>query len=167
MAEQRPKVSVPLTPLDMAIEMIAITILLLMWAHVIMEYNSLPEIVASHFNAKGEADGYSNKRFIWFLPALACVIYIGLFILNRYPHLHNYMVNITKENALKHYKFSTRLLRIVNVLCCILFAYINYQIIEGAKKEHSELGIGFLVVIISFSLLLPVAVLVYQNRLNK
>lgn len=167
MRTERPKISVPFKTVDVVIELASIALLLLMWGHLIVEYFDLPDTIASHFNAKGEPDGYSNKIFLWALPAFATVMYVGLFILNRYPHLHNYMVNITEENALVQYRFSTRLLRIVNFLCCLLFAYINYKIIEGAKSHNTNLGLGFLITVITVSIILPVIALVYQKKLNK
>jgi len=94
-------------------------------------------------------------------------MYIGLLILSRYPHLHNYMVNITKDNAFKQYQFSTRVLRIVNGLCVLLFAYINYQIIIGAQNNSSELGTGFLSIVIGCSLLLPIIIFAYQQKIKK
>jgi uncharacterized membrane protein len=149
----RPKISVPFETIDIIIEFISITIILLMWIHLFMKYNSLPDTVPIHLNAAGKPDDFSGKSFLWFLPLLATVMYFGLFLINRFPHLHNYMLNITKENALVQYRFSTRILRIVNFLCTLLFAYINYKIIIGAKSNTSELGRWFLITVIGVSVL--------------
>ena len=167
MKSERPKLKIPFQTIDLVIELASIAVLLLLWIHLILDYSSLPETVASHFNATGNPDGYSDKIFLWLLPALATLIYIGVFIANRFPHLHNYMVNITEENALKQYRFSTRILRVVNFLCAFMFAYINYQIIIGAHSNTSELGIGFFIIIISVSIFLPIFILVYQQKLKQ
>ncbi|MEM6378652.1 MAG: DUF1648 domain-containing protein [Bacteroidota bacterium] len=167
MSNKRPKINVPFQHVDIAIELLSIALLLLMWLFVITEYSDLPDTIASHYNAKGEADGYSNKSFIWILPIIATVIYVGLFILNRYPHLHNYMTDITEENALKHYRFSTRILRVVNLFCVLLFAYITYHIVESAKAISLSLGGAFIGIVIGMSLLLPVVIIIYQKRINK
>ena len=74
------------------------------------------------------------------------------------------MVNITEENVLKQYRFSTRVLRVVNFLCALMFAYINYQIIIGAQNNSSQLGMGFLITVISLSIALPVFIFVYQKK---
>lgn len=166
MKTERPKLNVPIETIDIVIELASIALLLLMWGHLTVEYFDLPETIPSHFNAKGEPDNYSNKSFLWFLPLIATGIYIGLFILNRYPHLHNYMVNITEENALAQYRFSTRILRIVNFLCALMFAYINYQIIVGAKNNSSDLGMGFVIVVVGLSLALPIVILIYQQKMK-
>jgi len=57
MNSERPKIKVPLQTIDIVIELASITILLLMWIHIILEYSGLPETIPSHFNGAGEADG--------------------------------------------------------------------------------------------------------------
>ncbi len=166
MRNDRPKIQVPFKTLDVVIELASIAVLILMWLHIIIEYPQLPETIASHFNGSGEADGYGSKYFIWFLPALALIIYTSLFLINRYPHLHNYTVNITDENALKYYTFSTRVLRVVNFLCTLMFGYISYQIIEGAKNNSSNLGMGFLIIVVGLSIALPIFIYAYQKKLK-
>lgn len=166
MRNDRPKIQVPFKTIDVVIELASIAILIIMWLQIIIEYPDLPETVASHFNGSGEADNHSNKSFVWFLPSLAVIIYAGLFLANRYPHLHNYMVNITDENALKYYTFSTRVLRVVNFLCTLMFGYISYEIIEGAKNNSSNLGRGFVIIVVGLSLALPIFIYAYQKKLK-
>lgn len=167
MNSERPKIKIPFQNIDLVIELASIAVLLLMWIHLIMNYSGLPETVAFHFNGAGQPDDYSNKIFLWFLPILATVLYVGLLILGRFPHLHNYLVNIIEENALSQYRFSTRVLRVVNFLCAVMFAYINYKIIVGANNNASELGMGFVITVVSVSILLPVFIFLYQQKLKK
>ncbi|MBO3116785.1 DUF1648 domain-containing protein [Winogradskyella sp. DF17] len=167
MPNERPRISIPLTPPDIVVELASVAILILMLIHTIIEYPNLPDTIASHFNAKGEADGYSDKVFLWFIPCLSIGMYAGLFFLNKHPHLHNYMVNITEENALKQYSFSTKVLRVVNFLTVLMFGYINFKIIEGAQNGSSDLGMGFLITVIAGSIILPIFIVIYQRQLNK
>ena len=155
----RPKIKVPFEPIDIIVEVISMTLLLLMLIYTIIEYKHLPETIPTHFNAQGIADDYSDKSMIWGLPILGIVMYAGLFIVNKFPHVHNYMVNITEENALKNYRFSTRLVRGVNFFTVVLFAYIQYTIIASAKGESITLGSWFLPIVIGMSILLPAFIL--------
>ena len=163
----RPKIKVNFEGFDIVLELISIAVLILMWIYVIIEYPDLPETVASHFNGKGEVDGYSSKTYMWFLPIISTVLYIGLFVLNKYPHIHNYMVNITEENALKNYRFSTRIVRITNTLVVIMFAYIIYYIVQSAKENEIQLSSWFLPIVIISSLLLPLVIFLYNRKINK
>ncbi|MCK8480195.1 DUF1648 domain-containing protein [Psychroserpens algicola] len=167
MKTNRPKIKVPLETIDIILDLISITLLILMIVYVAMSYQELPEIIPSHFNGKGEVDGHSEKSMLWLLPGISVAMFIGLFILNKYPHLHNYMVNITEENALKNYRFSTRILRITNVFMALLFFVISYSMIQGAKNEGFELGSWFFPVVIGFSILLPIGILIYNHKINK
>ena len=87
----RPKIKVPLEGLDIVLDIISATILILLIAYAIISYTELPDSIPSHFNAKGEVDGYSEKITIWLLPAIGVVLFFGLYTINRYPHLHNYI----------------------------------------------------------------------------
>lgn len=167
MKNERPKIKAPLETLDIIIELINVTLLILLVIYTIMNYVELPETIATHFNAKGEADGYGNKLTIWLLPGIALFIYVLMIVINKVPHMHNYMVNITEENALKNYRLSSRLVRFTNLFCLILFALITYEIIESAKgNEFNILGIPFLIFTLVIPLLGIVFVYYYQRKIN-
>jgi uncharacterized membrane protein len=167
MGNKRPHIKVPFETMDIIIEISSITLLILMWCYCIISFKKLPDTIATHFNAAGEADGFGSRHTIWLIPIIATVMYIGLFILNKYPHIHNYMVNITEKNALKNYRFSTRMVRIVNFLCVLLMAYITYMIIESAFGKEFKLGTWFAPTIISFSIILPIVLIIYMKKMNK
>lgn len=164
MKTNRPRIKIPFQSIDIFIELLSVTLILLMWIYVSLEYSNLPETIASHFNAKGEADKYSNKTSLWILISISTALYIGLFILNMFPHLHKYMVNITEDNALRHYKVSTRFMRITNFLCIALFAYISYTMIKSARGIDLSLGPLFIPIVIGVSTLLTIIVFIYQQK---
>jgi len=164
---KRPKIKVPLQQLDIVLELVTISLLLLTCIYAIVQYSNLPETIPTHFNAAGEADDFGHKSSIFFIPAIGIALYLLLFILNKYPHMHNYMVNITEENALKNYRFSTRILRFVNVFCVTLMAYITFVIIKSSEGEKFAIGKWFLPVVIGISAILPIILIVYMKKLNK
>jgi uncharacterized membrane protein len=167
MNTKRPQIKVPFETVDVIVDGISITLLILMWCYCIINYMELPETIPTHFNAVGEPDSYGSKQTIWLIPIIATVLYIVMFILNKYPHIHNYMVNITEENALKNYRFSTRTLRVVNFLCVLLMTYITYIIVESAFGKQFNLGTWFIPVVIGVSIILPIILFVYMRKLNK
>ena len=167
MKTNRPRIAVPFEPMDVVIDLISVSILVLMIIYTSVSYSELPEIIPSHFNGKGEVDGHSNKLFLWMLPALGLITFVGLFILNKYPHLHNYMVNITEENALKNYRFSTRILRFSNLFVMIILGVVTYAIIQSANGTLFKLGSWFMPTVIGISVLLPIFILVYKRNINK
>ena len=167
MNNKRPRIKVPFETVDIIIDFVSVTLLILMWCYCIINYMDLPDTIATHFNAEGKPDGFGSKQTTWVIPIIATIIYIGLFILNKYPHMHNYMVNITEENALKNYQFSTRTLRVVNFLCVLLLAYITYMIVESAYGKQFNLGTWFVPIVVSVSIILPIVLIIYMRKLNK
>ena len=77
------------------------------------------------------------------------------------------MANITEKNAVDYYRLSTRTLRIVNLFCVLLFTYISYKIVKGANEEFTDLGWGFIYVVITISIVLPIILIGYQLKLKK
>ena len=86
--------------------------------------------------------------------------------LNKYPHLHNYSVKITEENALKNYRFSTRILRVINFLNLLLLAYILKTMMTPYEKQSTALGGWFLPTIMIGSLVLIIYIFVKANKIN-
>jgi uncharacterized membrane protein len=167
MNSARPKIKVHWETLDIIIELINITILLLIICYTAINYMDLPETIATQFNAKGEADGFGSKMTLWLLPGITLFIYIIMLVINRVPHLHNYMVNITEENALKNYRLSTRLVRFTNLYCLIIFALVSYKIIETSKGNSiSVLGLSFFIFTIAVPLIGIIFVFNYQKKIN-
>ncbi len=114
------------------------------WILTIINYNSLPEIIPVHFNARGEADGFGSKVAILSLPAIAAVIYTGMTILNHFPQVFNFPAEITKENALSQYTFATRLIRFLKLTIVVIFGGITFNTIQIAKGYSLGLGVWFL-----------------------
>ncbi|SDS00281.1 Protein of unknown function [Formosa sp. Hel1_31_208] len=166
MKTNRPKIEVPVDGIDIIVDSISATLLLLMIIYTILSYDDLPEIIPSHFNAKGEIDGHSEKQMLWLLPVLGIVTFIGLFILNKYPQIHNYMVNITQDNALKNYRLSTRIVRFTNLFMMLTFALIVFAMIESAKGHTFTFGHWFLYTVIGLSIITPIIILFYYRKIN-
>ncbi|MFN8256571.1 MAG: DUF1648 domain-containing protein [Bacteroidales bacterium] len=104
----------------------------------------LPEQIPGHYNSLGIPDSFSSRNTIWALPITGLVMYVGLTFLNRFPHIFNYPVKVTEENAPQLYSLSTRMIRILKNLLVIIFLYINYQTIKVALNQSSGLGEVFL-----------------------
>ncbi|MGM0478294.1 MAG: hypothetical protein ACQERC_03650 [Bacteroidota bacterium] len=111
---QRPRIKIPKTRTDKAIEWI--TFLLLIGSIIVLAvfYSQLPEKVAIPFNwPEKDSEGFASKSTLWMSPLICGIILIGLFILNRFPWIFNYPVGITQENAAPMYRIATRMVRYI------------------------------------------------------
>jgi hydrogenase-4 membrane subunit HyfE len=92
-------------------------------------------------------DNWSATKIksVLFLPVVNIVLYLVLTVLSRLPHIHNYMVNITEENAYYQYSNSIQLLRILKLIMSAVLTYIGFTTIQVALEHQSGLSPLFLV----------------------
>ena len=144
METERPKITLVPTTADKLVDILGWIILLALWALTITNYSSLPDTIPTHFNAAGEADGFGSKVTILSLPVIATLLFIGLTVLNRYPHSFNYPTAITQDNALRLYTLATRMLRYLKLVLVIVFGGIEFMTIQNATGKAAGLGVWFL-----------------------
>ena len=144
MEEERPKITPIPTSTDKLVEALGWLILLVLWGWTITHYSSLPETIPTHFNAAGNADGFGSKVSLIALPVIATLLFIGLTVLNRYPHIFNYPTSITQDNALRQYTLATRILRYLKLVLVLVFGGIEFMTIQNATGKGAGLGVWFL-----------------------
>jgi len=110
----------------------------------ITNYIELPDIIPTHYNGAGEADGFGGKGNILTLPLVATILFIGLTVLNKFPHVFNYPTDITKQNALRQYTNATRLIRYLKLIVVIIFGLIAFKTIQNCSGQAHGLGVWFL-----------------------
>ena len=142
--EVRPKITLKLTKVDTVLEGLCLIILTLLWTGTIAGFSKLPGQIPSHFNAAGEADDFSNKSTIFILPMVATILYLGMTIINRYPHIYNYPATVTSENARRLYTSATRLIRTLKLGLVIIFSGIVLLTYKSVFTEGDGLGTWFL-----------------------
>ena len=142
--EERPKLKIQLSPTDKVFELLGWGALLALWVWTGTSYSSLPDTIPTHFNAAGEADGFGRKASIVGLPLIATLLYIGLTLLNRVPHIFNFPTPVTPDNALRQYTNATRMIRYLKLILVLVFAGISFQTIQQANGTGEGLGLWFL-----------------------
>jgi uncharacterized membrane protein len=164
--ESRPKLKVQLTTTDKLLELFGWGVLLALWDWTGTSYSSLPDSIPTHFNAAGEADDYGRKASIFGLPVVASLLYIGLTLLNRVPHIFNFPTPVTQENALIQYTNATRMIRSLKLILVVVFGGISFQTIQQANGETDGLGVWFLPVTLGL-IFLPLIYFVIKSFQTK
>ncbi len=151
--ENRPKIRIEWQSADWLVEGLAFSGLLLLFLLPAVYYADLPEVIPQHFDGAGTADGFGPKSVMWWLPGIGLMLYLVLTVLNRMPHIFNYPVKITPENAERQYTLATRLLRALKTVVMILFAYLAWGMISVALNKttglHPVLLWGFILGILA------------------
>lgn len=141
----RPKIRLELSLVDKVIEIAGSVLLCATWGLVAVCYSGLPDIIPIHYNASGIADGFESKENLLILPVISSVLFIGMTVLNRFPHIFNYPVNITEDNALIHYLNMTRMLRILKLVIVLIFGMLVFKAINQTDDTTNELGRWFVI----------------------
>lgn len=149
--QQRPNLKLQPTKADRMLTAAGWGILVSIWAFILANYGQLPQTIPTHFNGSGEADDYGGKATIFILPVIATVLFLGMTILNRYPHIFNYPVEITEENALRQYTNATRLINVIKITIVIIFGFIALKDIQIANGQAKTIGAWFLPMILGLT----------------
>lgn len=163
---KRPRIKIPLTKLDIYLEFMTGLILVIYFVILDLSWFKLPNIIPSHFNFAGEIDAYGGKSALLILLFIVLALYVLLSIISKFPHVYNYPVEITEENAEKQYRNAIRLMRVMKFVIVVIFTYIQYAIVRSAINQKSELGIWFLPVFL-IVMFLPVGYFMRKSIKNK
>ncbi len=146
---ERPKIKLNLTNTDKVIEFIGWIILIGTWVLATLSFSDLPESIPTHFNGAGEADGFGEKTNIFVLPIIGTILFIGMTMLNKNPHIFNYPKTITNENALNQYSNATRMIRVLKLTIVFVFGLILFMTLQFTNGNADGLGTWFLPLTIS------------------
>lgn len=142
--EERRILKIELSFLDKFWEILGWLILILFWIMTALNYSNFPNSIPTHFDFAGTPDGFGEKSTIFVLAVLSSVLFIGMTILNRFPHIFNYPTKITSENAERQYTIATRLIRYLKLIVVFTFSTIGLMTLLTTNNKLSGLGIWFL-----------------------
>ncbi|MEP2239863.1 MAG: DUF1648 domain-containing protein [Maribacter sp.] len=154
-----PKIDINLTKNQQTLIFIGWIILALNLLAIAFFYADLPETIPSHFNYKGDVDGYGEKNTIWTLPLIMCFTYALLYLIIRKvkPWNMNYPVKVTENNAPQVYKMSLQMLIYMNLLISIIATPVIIETILLAYKIDIGFQISSLsLIIVAVVTLLPI-----------
>lgn len=158
------KIVVKRNALDRVVEVLTLIAVFVSFLFPIIYYSELPEQIPMHFNSSGSPDRIGSRNSIWILPILAAVLCLGINRIIRFPHLFNYPVKITEENAADNYRMAQRTLRIINLIVGGSIAYITWKIILTSLGRSEGLSLEFLIV---FSILILGTPLFFMWKLRR
>lgn len=141
---ERPRIKIRLAAFDIALESFGWLSLLALWILVLTSYSNLPDSIPTHFNGSGQPDRYSSKGNIFTLPILASILFLFMTLLNKMPHVFNYLVEITPENALGQYTTATKMIRFLKVAIVLIFGFITLETIQSSTGDSPGLSAWFL-----------------------
>ena len=154
------RIKPPLTILDWILEIAALITVIATVALFVVVWLRAPDIVPIHYNFAGQADSFGNKSTLWGLPVISLITYIGLTILNCYPHIFNFPTKVTPENAEALYKIATRVMRTVKLLVSLMFLWVVwYDYLQITTPQiNNSLNTVFIIVLWGWIALLCICI---------
>lgn len=147
--KERPVISdLPRTRVELACEVIAGAALLFAWAVALLAWSDLPQRIPMHFDFSGQPDAWGSKGMLVVLPIILLVLYALLTLLARVPHVYNYPVAITPENARTQYRLARSLITEMKAVTSLALAYLTWGVIAVARGAREDLGEWFLLALL-------------------
>lgn len=163
---KKPTINPPLRSVDVLMEALAGLCLLFMVLQLALEYQDLKNMMPTHYDAKGNPDAWGSKSSLILIATVAIVLYAGLTVLNRYPHLFNFPVTITERNYIKQYQLAKSLVTALKLSMMGTFFYIQLQTIRVANELQVGLGNYFITLVI-FGSFVPIIIYFITTIRNK
>lgn len=157
--KNQPMLDLPKTTLEIWLEVASWIFAAFGFALALGSFSDLPEQIPIHFNAAGEADGYSSKSAVFLLPVLSSGLIVLMISLAKSPHQFNYLHKITTENAAFEYRKARMIIRVTNALVSLMFTAITWHIIRVANGSQAKLGLWF-GMLIAIIVIAPIVLLV-------
>lgn len=111
-------------------------------ALVVWGWEALPSEVPIHYRLDGTPDRMGGKGHIIVQALLGLVMWYGLQALARVPHVFNYPIDVTAENAEAFYRSGRRLVLSVGASSSALFAAMVFTSMQRAQGL-SDFGLIF------------------------
>ena len=131
-----PKVNMPLSKSGIAVDAVSALILCCSWLCLLLSYSKLPETIPTHFDLTGGADAFGEKVQLFYVLSIGTIFFIGIYILNFFPHKLNLVTSVTEESAVYQYTIAQNAMRFINLALAITFSYLSaksvYNALNGA-----------------------------------
>ena len=122
---------------------IAIMVILLL-----LNWNSLPDRVPTHFTFDGTPDGFGGKSALIREPIIAVVLFAIMTVAQHFPQIWNFPVQLTERNMEREYLIASVMLNAVKVLITLLFLMtLLSAFIAGFPAWPMMVGIAITLVI--------------------
>ncbi|PLW91979.1 MAG: hypothetical protein C0592_13135 [Marinilabiliales bacterium] len=161
--KNRPRIKIKTDVYDVIFEVLGLLALIFMIIFPLVNYAELPDQIPMHYNAAGEVDSYGAKAIVWAIPGIALILYAFLFWVSKKPHIFNYTVEITEENAARHYRTAVRIMNILKSIMAWTFGYITFTTVRVGMGVQDGLGKYFLIIVLAL-VFIPIGFMIFSSR---
>lgn len=146
--KKQPIMKIPKSSFAKFLDGLTVMIFLAVVIYLITQYSTLPDRVPGHYDGEGNVDRWGSKMELWILPIVGAVLWIPMTILERYPHMFNYL-NLKEDNIEAQYRNGQLMVNVLKNQSVLLFSYLLYQSIQVANGAAEGLGVLFMPVFLA------------------
>lgn len=134
-----------------------------LWALAVWAYFNLPEIIPTHFNARGQADVHGSKESIFTLPVIGTVIFFILTLVIKFPNLSKHHgMKIKPENEERMKTLGQNFMIYLRFVLMIIFLIIIIITINAANSGKNAVAPWILPLILGI-ILIPTINFIYKS----
>ncbi|EGQ26347.1 hypothetical protein HMPREF9372_1627 [Sporosarcina newyorkensis 2681] len=148
METEKPKMDIPKPGVAKVFDLLTVALFAAGLAYLLLHWNRLPDQIPAHFGANGEVDRWGSKFELFILPAIALFLWIGLSVLEKYPHLYNY-INLHPDNVEIQYRYGVIFMNVMKNLSTLLMAFIMWQLTDIALGRTESLNMPIFIGILA------------------
>lgn len=135
-----PKQTMPYTRFQKIADGICLGVIAGMFLFVWSQLSLVPDMVPTHFNWKGNADGYGGKDSLFILPGSAVFAFFCSSLSRIDPRYINLPVRLHAKNARPVFEIAYRMISWIQICVVIGFAIFLWQTIEAAKASSGQIS---------------------------
>jgi uncharacterized membrane protein len=106
-------------------------------------YSTLPQRIATHFNASGIANHWGDKSALWEVVGIACLLYLVLTFI-RFAPASTFSVPVPPEQRAAAIPIALDMIAWVRAEAMCMFAFLTWAIVATTEGRSQGLGIWFL-----------------------
>lgn len=158
---RQPKLKFKETEVSRIVSIISWIILLASIVLVLIRFNSMPDHIPTHYNFKGEVYRYGTKYTMLILLVITVFVFVPLRLLRRLPHIFNFVVTITDENAERQYLLAVEFLDVLNLYMIITLMFTPVFMALNTNGTYSFPGVLFaLFSVVSLFLIISIYIII-------
>ena len=149
---------------EMIVELVILLLVIGTVVFTLLTFPKLPETVPTHIGATGQVDGYGKKSSLLAMPLLSLITYIGLSILQRFPNVFNYPIEVTENNVDALHSLGIKMIRCMKLFVVLIFAVGTCLFTESAFGRDFPAGYALVAILL---VLMSVMIVYYIVKMSK
>lgn len=90
-----------------------------------LRWRDIPDRIPGHYNAAGVVDRWGKKGELLVVPIISWIMYIGMTLVECFPHIWNTGARVTKQNEARVYRIIKNLIGTMKLLFVLNFTSLT------------------------------------------